>query len=452
LEIEQKLVDYVASTRYDDLPADVVDLAKFFFLNILGTTAGGATAEKCEDLVKQTRDWGGKPESTILFYGGKVLAQNAAFVNSYMARALECDDGVRPGLHLGASAVPTAIATLELMGGCSGKQLITALVVGAEVAGRINMAARYNGFCPTGSSAVFATAATAGKLLNLTPDQIWNALGIVYVRSGGGSPQSSRDGALSIRINQGFVAQEGLIAARLAQNGLTGPVNFLQGSLGFYHLFARDEYDPAQIAGDLGKRFEFLKTSFTNYPSCGISNPGIEATLSLIAEHPDITPDNIQKVRVKLAPRTAIMVDSPFEPGITPRVNAQYSERYSIANALLRRSCKMEHYEASSALDPQIRELCKKIDIISDPSLEKRNEPAVDIEVTTFKGKTYLKGIDGPPRRLTENERMERFMSYIQYGQKPLDKKTIEKIVSLVRDLENVRDVRSLIPWLVWTT
>ena len=450
MDIEQKLVNYIACTKYEDLPSDVVELAKFFFLNILGTTVGGSTAEKCADLVRQTKDWGGKPESTILLYGGKVPAQNAAFVNSYMARALESDDGVPPGLHIGSSAIPTALAAMELAGGCSGKQLITALVLGGEVAGRINSAARYNDFCPTGSTGAFATAAIASKLLDLTPDQIWNALAIVYVRSGGGSPQGNRDGALSIRINQGFISQEGLMAARLAQNGLTGPTNFLQGGLGFFHLFSGDEYDPDQVAGNLGKRFEFMKTAFRRFPCCGSANPGIEATLNLLAEHPDITPDNIKRVKVKMTPYSASIVDAPFVLGANPRINAQYNERYCVASVLLRRSCKIEHFEESFARDPQIMEMCDKIDIVGDPTMGKRHELSVDIEVITNKEKTYKKGIDGPPKPLTTEERMERFMNYIHYGTKPLPEKTIDKIVSLVQNLENVEDVRSLIPLMVW--
>jgi 2-methylcitrate dehydratase PrpD len=451
MEIERKLVDYIAHTKFEDLPADVVDLAKFFFLNILGTTVGGSTAEKCQELVTQFRDWGGKPESTILLYGGKVLSQNAAFVNSYMARALESDDGAPPGLHIGSAAVPAALAAMELVGGCSGKQLITALVLGGEIAGRVNSAAKYNDFCPTGSTGVFATATVAGKILNLTPDQIWNALGIVYIRSGGGSPQGNRDGALSIRLNQGFVAQEGLMAARLAQNGLTGPANFLQGGLGYFHLFSQDDYDPDQVAGDLGKRFDFKKTNFRRYPCCGSANPGIEATLNLLEEHPDITPENIRRVKVKMTPYSASIVDAPFVLGTNPRINAQYNERYTVANVLLRKACKIEHFEESFARDPRIMELCERIDIVGDPSMEKRHELSVDIEVITNEGKTYQKGLDGPPQPLTSDERMARFMSYISYGPKPLTIKNIEKIISLVKDLENLKDVRSLIPLLVWS-
>jgi 2-methylcitrate dehydratase PrpD len=274
------------------------------------------------------------------------------------------------------------------------------------------------------------------------------------VRSGGGSPQANRDRALSIRINQGFVAQEGIISARLAQNGLTGARNFLQGELGYFHLFSQDDYDPKSVSGDLGTRFEFLKTMFKAYPSCGSTISGIEAVLYLLKEHPDITPENIRKVKVKLTPYAARIVDSPFVMGETPRVNAQYNVRYSIANALLRKDCRIEHYEEAYARDPQMAELLAKIDIVGDAALEKRDETAVDIEVITKSGQTYIKGIDTalgfPPRYLTNEQKMYRFLCNINYGDKHLPEGNVDKIIAFANDLEEVKDVRDIVPLLLW--
>jgi len=141
--IEEKLVNYIFQARYGDLPAEVVETAKNMTLTIIGTTVAGAMREGCQALVDQVREWGGKEEATILLHGGKVPSQNAVLINSYMARALDFDDGIRPGMHVGASAVPAALAASELAGGCSGGEFLTALAVGAEVADRINLVSDY---------------------------------------------------------------------------------------------------------------------------------------------------------------------------------------------------------------------------------------------------------------------------------------------------------------------
>ena len=81
-DIERTLVDYILDTRYDQIPNDIVDLAKVLTFTILGTTIAGAEAEGSRAMVELVKEWGGKGEATILMYGGKVPAHNAAFVNS----------------------------------------------------------------------------------------------------------------------------------------------------------------------------------------------------------------------------------------------------------------------------------------------------------------------------------------------------------------------------------
>jgi 2-methylcitrate dehydratase PrpD len=165
MELEKKLVQYVVETGFDDLPKEAIDIIKNVVLTVLGTTIAGATAEGCEALVNQAKEWGGKEEATILIHGGKVPAYNAALVNSAMARALDFCDAMAPGVHVGSSSIPTALATAELAGGCSGKEFLTALVLGTEVAARLNLSeAAYDGFDPTGVCSIFATTAIAGKL------------------------------------------------------------------------------------------------------------------------------------------------------------------------------------------------------------------------------------------------------------------------------------------------
>src|SRR3989304_1573960 len=124
METEKKLAQYVSETPYHDFPGEPVEIARNVVLTVLGTTIAGAAAEGCESLVNQVKEWGGRKEATILIYGGKVPAYNAAFVNSAMARALDFCDGMIPGMHVGSSSVPTALAAAELAGGGRGKGVL----------------------------------------------------------------------------------------------------------------------------------------------------------------------------------------------------------------------------------------------------------------------------------------------------------------------------------------
>lgn len=450
-EIEEKLIDYIVNTQYEDIPTEVIAMAKNLTLTIMGTTIAGAMLEGCEALVEQIKGWGGKKEASILLHGGKVPAHNAALVNSYMARALDSDDGIRPGMHVGASAVPAALAASELAGGCTGKEFLTALVVGAEVADRINLVSDYDGFDPTGICSIFAATTVASKILKLDREKAWHALAIAFNKSGG-SFQSNIEGALSVRLIQGFVAQGGILSTQLAQKGFTGPKNFLAGIYGYFHLYAKDKHDAFAVTGELGKRFEFTKTMFKKYPSCGGTISSTEAILDLASEH-DIKPDDIERINVKVTPYAFKLVGGPFWLGDNPRVNAQFSIRYCVANALVRKSSRLEHFEQPLIGDPAIMDIVQKVHTEADPALDKIDETAVEMEVLTKSGATYNKKIDFAAgfaeRPLTSEEIMERFENCISFSKGILPPDNIEKLVSLLNALEKVKDIRDSIPLLL---
>ncbi len=450
-EIEEKLIDYVLNTQYKEIPAEVIATAKNLTLTIMGTTIAGAMLEGCEALTNQIKGWGGKGEATILVHGGKVPAHNAALMNSYMARALDFDDGIRPGMHVGASLVPAALAASELAGGCNGEEFLTALVVGAEVSNRINIVSDYDGFDPTGICSIFAAAAAVSRILALEKEQIWNALAIAFNKSGG-SFQSNIEGALSVRLIQGFVAQGGILSAQMAQKGFTGPKNFLEGIYGYFHLYAKDRYDPSSVAGELGRRFEFSKTMFKKYPSCGGTISSTEAMLDLAREH-EITPEDIERINVRVTPYAHKLVGGPFHMGDNPRVNAQFNIRYCVANALLRKSSRLEHFEEPLIRDPAIMDIVQKVHTEADPALDKRDETAVEMEVLTKGGSTYHKRIDFaagfPERPLSAEEIVDRFHSCISFSKGILPLDNIEKLVSLLNELEDLKDVCDLIPLLL---
>jgi 2-methylcitrate dehydratase PrpD len=108
---------------FQDIPRQSVDVVKSIVLNDLGAIIGGATSEGCETLLEMAKAWSGKEEATVLVYGNKLPAHNAALINSAMARALDTDDHMPPGIHTGVSAVPAALAAAELAGGVQWKGL-----------------------------------------------------------------------------------------------------------------------------------------------------------------------------------------------------------------------------------------------------------------------------------------------------------------------------------------
>lgn len=451
METEKRLAEYVAETRFQDLPEEPVGVIKNVVLTILGTAIAGADAEGCREVVELARRWGGRREATLLIHGGKVGAHNAAFANSVMARALDFDDVMNPGIHIGASSVPTALAVAELAGGCSGKDFLAALVLGTEVGARINGASVYDGFDPVGVCTIFASTAVAGKILGLNSKQMLDALALAFNKAGG-SFQSNIDGSLAVRMIQGFASQGGVISAQLAQRGITGPQNFLEGIHGYFHLYAKDRRDTEMVAGGLGERFELAGTIFKKYPSSGSTLAGTHAALDLVREK-GIGPEDVAEVTVKVTPYVYKLGGHRFEIGDNPTVNAQFNIQYCVANAFLRKSSKLHHFEPSCVKDPRVMDLARRVHTQPDAALEGRGLMAMDMEVVTKDGTVFHRSVDVPPglpdNPLSKDEHMERFWDCVGFTSRPWPRDDVDKIISLIGELEGVEDVRGLIPLLL---
>ena len=136
MESERRVVEFVRGATFSDVPPAAMKLVKNQVLAVLGTTIAGAFADGCETVVGLAKELGGKAEASILVHGGKVPAQQAAFVNGVMARALDFCDALAPGAHIGSAVIPAALAAAELAGGCSGRDFLTAVTAGTELAVR----------------------------------------------------------------------------------------------------------------------------------------------------------------------------------------------------------------------------------------------------------------------------------------------------------------------------
>lgn len=170
-------------------------------------------------------------------------------------------------------------------------------------------------------------------------------------------------------------------------------------------------------------------------------------------EEKGVTPEELAEVKVTVTPYVHNLTGKPFEYGDNPRISAIYSAQYCVANALLRKSCKLHHFDEDLVREPKIMELIEKVHTFSDPALDKRNQLATDIEVRMGDGAIYHRSVDFPPgaseKPLTKEELLGEFYDCVSYGGKPLPQENVERIISLVGRLEEVDDVRTLIPLLI---
>src|SRR3990172_4676209 len=180
-------VKHIVQTRYADLPVGSVESAKREVLDSLATALGGSTKPGVGELVDMVKEWGGAPQATVIGYRFKCPAPNAAQVNGTMIHALDYDDGHQAALvHIGCVAVSTCFAAAERMGGVTGKEFITALVLGGDFVARLGLASGQgsqsvgSGFHPTTLFGFPGAAAMAGRLIYLDEEKMLNAIGLAY--------------------------------------------------------------------------------------------------------------------------------------------------------------------------------------------------------------------------------------------------------------------------------
>jgi 2-methylcitrate dehydratase PrpD len=452
MQPEQQLAQFITRLQLAEVSEQALRTTRRVLLAAVGTGIAGSGEDGIEPLRALLVDRGGKPEARTLVFGDSLPAVAAAQLNGTMCRALDYCDAMAPGIHIGSSLVPAALAAAELRGGCSGREFLAALAAGCEIGARFNLTeAMYDGFDPTGVAIVFPATAAAARVLGLDDKQTWNALGLAFNRCGG-SFQSNIDGTLAVRVIQGWVAATGVECAQMAQAGITGPRNFLGGIYGYAHLYGKGQLQPDDVVSGLGSEWRLNQMMFKKYPSCGATQGLTELTLQLAREHA-LSRADVRGVEVRLNPYCHRLVGHAFEVGDNPRVNAQFSVQYCVANALVRGDSKLAHFRPEQVADASVLELAKRVSAVADPALDLRGHSSVDVRITTADGRTFERSLDVAPsypgNELDDAQHQKRFRDCMAYAARPMPGAQIDEFLGEVRELETATDCRRLMDLLV---
>lgn len=448
MKLEQRIARFVVETSHRTASAEARLAVRRIAMAAMGTAIAGAGEDGIAALRGLLRERGGTGQARSLVFGDRLPATAAARLNGTMSRALDWCDAMAPGIHTGASLLPAALAAAELAGGCDGDTFFSALLAGAELGARFNLSeAQYDGFDPTGVAIVFASTAAAARVLRLDARQTLNALGLAFNRCGG-SFQSNVDGTLAVRMIQGWVAETGVDCAQMARAGITGPANFLSGHYGFAHLYGRDTLEAAAVAADLDTRWRVEATMFKKYPSCGATQGLTELVLELVGAL-RLRADDVREVEVRLNPYCHRLVGHPFRLGENPRVDAQFSVQYCVANAIVRGASRLDHFRPEAIVDPAVQALVPRVRAVGDPALDARGHTAVDVTLVTAEGAVHRRTLDVAPgypgNGLTDAQHLQRVRDCLDYAPRPPSAAQAEALLADLAALESVPDARRLI-------
>lgn len=446
--IERQLAAFAVGLQIGAVPEDIRQILRRMVLAVVGTGFAGAQEDGVPALRELLLEAGGSPQATTLVYGDRLPAHAAAQFNATLCRALDFCDAMAPGPHIGAALFPAALSAAELAGGCPGETFLAALVAGAEISSRLNLSeAQYNGFDPTGIAVVFSATAAASRILGLTVEQTQNALALAFNRCGG-SFQSHVDGSLGVRIVQGWVAEAGVQCAQMAQRGISGPENFLSGHYGYAHLYGRGTLPAEGVVAGLGETWKVRNVVFKQYPSCGVTQGVTELTLRLFDEQ-GLSAADVSAAEVRLPPYAHRLVGHAFQVGPNPRVDAQFNAGYCVANAIVRRSSKLQHFSPTGIEEPAVRSMIERIRVVADAALDARGHAAVDLTVTTTDGRSFLRKLDTPPgfpgAELNDEQHLARFEDCLAYAPRPPSAAQKEAFLRDLNGIAGLPDVRALL-------
>jgi 2-methylcitrate dehydratase PrpD len=442
--------------QFDDLPRKVVDETKKQILDILGVAIGGFSQRGAKELRELILEWGGKEESSVIGTSVKVPVPNAAHANATMAHCLDYDDvHEKAVMHSGVAIIPTCLAMAEFKGGLSGKDLITAVALGVDMMCRLALATTPGkspvelGWHLTTLFGFLGVAGTAARILGLNEEGIVNAIGIGYHQSCGNG-QTVKDGALTKRLGPGFAVKGGITSALLAEKGITGAHNALEGQWGLYNLYMHGDYGPNILIEDLGRRFEGVNVAIKPYPCCRGIHPAIDAALALKNEH-GFKKEDIQEIVIYVTEAHYSLLCSPEDAKCNPRnpVDAQFSIPWGVATAIANNQVTLDDYTEAAIKSDMIKEITKKMRIEKDNGLRRpdKMEPT-RIEIMTSGGQDYSKVVEHPLGSLERPMTLEDCSRKFRDCAKRLGHEKTNRVIEMVGQLDELSDVGELFPLL----
>jgi 2-methylcitrate dehydratase PrpD len=328
-----KFAQLVHALKYEDIPDEVTKKAKFIIRDGLGNQiAASAISEPARKVIEIVKEWGGKPESTVVGYGFKVPAPMAAMCNAMMGHGVELDDAHGSGLIKAGSVMVPSLMALAEANNKSGKEVVTALIAGYEVAIRIakaiNPGHRQRGFHTTGTVSAIGVAAAGAKLLGCDVNGIASAIGLAAMQSAGIQSYLD-DPCMAKPFSPGKSALNGTMAAVMVSRGFTGPKKALEGREGFFNAYC-DDIRVGDLLDGLGEKFAIMEVGFKPHAACRYAHGPIDLAQQFFHED-NVRLQDVDSIRVNMCELSIRQASKPKPPNLNA---AMGSTQFSVALAL----------------------------------------------------------------------------------------------------------------------
>ena len=414
MTLARRLAEYAAGVAYEQLAPATIHEVKRRVLDSFGCAYGAYDSDVARIVRKVAGATEARPGATVFGTNHRAVPMLAAFANGAMVRYLDYNDTYlsREPAHP-SDNIPACLAAAQVAHR-GGRELIAAIALAYEVQCRMcdSVSIRARGWDHV-TYGCFSSALGAGLLLGLDVDRLEQAVNIAGVNAA--AMRQTRVGQLSMWKGCAFAnaARQGVFAALLAAEGMTGPDEIFEGPMGFFQ----------QVSGPLELDIEawgppsmITRTSIKFWPAEYHSQSAIDAALQLRGQLGDAKA--IQALRIFSFDAAVEIIGSEVEKWRpTSRETADHSMPYCVAVALLDGEVGLAQFEDERIAREDVRSLMDRITILRDPALTARYPEGIPnrLEVTLADGRvlerevTYPRGHDHNP--MTDDEVLTKFRS-----------------------------------------
>jgi len=454
--IADRFADYSRSLSYSRLPTAAVHEVKRRVLDSMGCAFGAWNAPPCRIARRLAQSVKVANGATLWGTKHKTLPDLAAFANGSLVRYLDFNDTYLSKEPAHPSDNLAAVLAAGETAQASGKQVIEALALAYEVQCRLCDAAALR---PRGWDHVtygpFSSALASAKVLNLSRAQTVQAVNLAGVANV--ALRQTRVGDLSMWKACAFsnATRNGLFAAMLAQQGMTGPSPIFEGEKGFMKLVS-GPLDLPLFGGEKGGHFMILDTYIKHYPVEYHAQTAVASAL--------VVREELIKAegRQGLAGITEVEIGSydvaieiigrdPEKWHPRTRETADHSFPYAVAVALLDGTVTLQSFGPKRLNDAALQALMQKVRVVEQEEFKGWYPQAMPtrVSVRTAMGKEYVKQVDFPlghPRNPMSDREVEEKFRTLAAGK--LDRAQAGKVIDLVWKLDRLKDIGSLMPLL----
>jgi 2-methylcitrate dehydratase PrpD len=400
----QMLSDFIASTKYEDLPAHVVENAKDRISDIVACGFAGRKTLEGDILIEMMQEIGGRQEATVIGDKAKLSFMQAAQVNRVITNMADYDDDLHHICHMTTVLVPVALAIGERIG-ASGKEIINSYVLGCETVIRIrnaiepSVAAFYTTFERVDAGLHLGVTATAGKLFGLNGEQMADAFGLTGLMKPTRvtRPDWAKMGMPRwMKVTNGDITIPGIHSAILAKKGFPGDRAILDQGRNFGACVGSDRYDGSKLINALGKEYGILSIGFKFYSACRYTSSTLDAVAIIVSEN-KVRPENVEQVIVHVQ---KLVSDNfaIYEP--EHRIRAQFSMPYVVTMVMMGEPTGPNWYRDELLFSPTVRAFQHKVKLVENPVATENFFPGYEtpstVEVVMRDATRYTKTVVYP--------------------------------------------------------